>query len=76
MRCHRAAGPSEDGFELRDGGAVVRRPSCCDLPHTVRRAGHANDAASVTKHVTERFLGERLAPFASDEGEISTGPGL
>jgi hypothetical protein len=62
MRCHGAAGPSEDGLELRDGRAVVRRPSRRDLAHTVRRARHLRCAAGITEYVAEGFLGWPRSP--------------
>ena len=61
-------GLSQDGIidrlELRDGCAVVCRPSCRDLTNAVCRARYLCCATGGAEQIAERFLGERLTALA------------
>ena len=70
-RGHIAACPAIDGFELRNGRAVVRQPGSARLSQAVRRSGYAGRVAGVAEPIAEAFLGHRLAALAGENDKIA-----
>jgi hypothetical protein len=73
QRCHPAARPSKNRFELRDRRAAVRRPGRRNFADAVCGARNTGRSAGIAEQVAEAFLSQRLAALARDEGQIPAG---
>jgi hypothetical protein len=72
QRGHGIALSSEQRFELGDGGTIVGRSGCRDLPDPMRRlVEDAGGHAGVLEGIPEALLGQRSALLANDERKVA-----